>query len=90
MPESHPVLSSLLVRVVLLFSQSLEEDIEARDVTQPKVTLGPLCMLVDFTGELGGPGWDWEMCAWGKWLSFSEPQFLNLKKCSNSCSSGGP
>lgn len=86
---SHSGLSNLPVRVVLLLSQFLEEEIEARDMTQPRVTLGPLCMLVDFTGKRGSSGWDWGMVAWGKWHSFSEPQFLNLKKCSNSCYSGG-
>lgn len=47
-------------------------------MTQPKVTLGPLCTLVDFAGELGDAGLDRELCDLGKWLNFSESQVLNL------------
>lgn len=81
---SHSVPSNHPVRAVLPVSQSLEEETAAVEVTPPKVTLGPLCVLVDFAGELGVPGWDCELCDLGKWLSFSEPQFLNLKNGGNS------
>lgn len=76
---SHSVLSNRPGREALLLSQSPEEETEARQLTQPKVTLGPLLPVVDFAGEFGGPGWGCELCDLGKWLTFLEPQFFILE-----------
>ena len=62
---SHSVLSNhLVVGGGFLLPHSSDEKTEAREVMRLKVTIGPLCMLVDCL--------DCELCDSSKWLGFSK------------------